>query len=140
MGNLLINHPALVQKVGGHALAHVLYSYVRRSGRNKRRARRHVRKIQNRRRRWFVDNIIMHHKRLHDRNRELVITNARSRVLAKREAEARSAAIQRNKEGEQPQKPHDDHKNKISEIRGRLEAKRARTRSRWVSIVEDQGN
>jgi hypothetical protein len=40
------------------------------------------RKKRGRRRfRLFVDNIIMHHKRLHDRNRQIVIDLARTRVL-----------------------------------------------------------
>lgn len=137
ISNLILNHPALVQHIGGDALAHVLYSYVRRAGHKRRHSRRHARKILNRKRRWFVDNIIMHHRRLHERNRELVVTNARSRVLAKREAERRRAGEGPNQERDESKKWQDADavKNRTGEIRGRIDARKMRARSRWVSVA-----
>jgi hypothetical protein len=140
IGKILISHPSLVQEVGGHALAHVLYSYARRAGYSRRRNRRHVRKTINRRRRRFVDNIIMHHKRLHDKNRELVVTNARSRVLAKREAEKkRTALLQRTpqKDGQRKWRDSAPMRDRALEIRNRVEAKRMRARSRWESVITE---
>ena len=75
-------NPSLAGMVVGHALAHSIYSYVR-SGRRHGLNRRQTRKKNNRKRRWFVDNIIMHHKRLHDKNRETIVNKARQKVLAR---------------------------------------------------------
>ncbi len=145
VGNLLATSPALINEVAGHALAHALYSHVRRARPGRGISRRQSRKLANRKRRWFVDNIIMHHKRLHDRNREIVISNARTRALAKRKSKeeqkpslANSPSLQRD----QSQSSHwrnriDSQRNlkqKGSEIRSRLEARQLRARSRWLAL------
>ncbi|MBM5782702.1 MAG: hypothetical protein FJ368_04690, partial [Pelagibacterales bacterium] len=76
-------HPGLVHGVAEHALVHSFFS-ITRKGKGLSRSQR--RKVANRRRRWFVDNIIMHHKRLHDKSRQNTIDNIRKRALEKREA------------------------------------------------------
>jgi len=137
IGNLLSAHPSLIQELGGEALAHVLYSYVRRAGHRRKRNRRHIRKTMNRRRRWFVDNIIMHHRRIHERNRELVVTNARSKVLARRETERKKLeqqGLQHERDDARKWRDAGNVKHKIGEIRGRIDARKMRARSRWVSV------
>lgn len=141
--NFLGAHPSLIHEIGGHALAHVFYSHLRH--RPKRRAgfsRRQTRKLVNAKRRWFVDNIIMHHKRLHDRNREIIVSNVRSKILAKREIRKEKPGLLKN------QSLHKDHnestkwrqmveiKRRGVAVRGRIDARRLRARSRWLTIVE----
>ena len=125
----LINSP-LAHHLIDHEILHVFFSLAK-GPRRSRLTRAQRRKSLNRRRRWFTDNIIMHHKRLHDRNREIVVSSTRARILAKKSA---SSA------------PHDQsHKwrdrvestrSRGQTIRGRIEARRARARSRWVSVQE----
>ncbi|OFW80885.1 MAG: hypothetical protein A2887_02580 [Alphaproteobacteria bacterium RIFCSPLOWO2_01_FULL_40_26] len=143
IGNLLTSNPALIHEIAGHALAHILYSHIRhrRHGLN----RREIRKLINRRRRRFVDNIIMHHKRLHDRNRAIVITNARKRALAKREkAQKESSILQRGmslqRNTDKPFKWQDaiSLKEKGAKLRGHIDSRKLRARSRWLSVIQDK--
>jgi len=139
VSNFIALHPGLVNEVGGHALAHVLYSYVRRAGRGGNR--RQMRKLSNRRRRWFVDNIIMHHRRLHERNREIVVSNVRSRVLAKREALKKQPQLQQSLKKNQNEQTRwrdsaADLKQKGLAIRGRVDSKMMRARSRWLTLTD----
>jgi hypothetical protein len=139
IGSLISAHPALINDLAGHALAHALYSYVRRGAHN-RRSRRENRKEMNRRRRWFVDNIVLHHKRLHDRNRAIVISDARTRALAKKKMQ-RDPRTQ----GAPDVSPNQDSsmkwRNAISlkdrglKIRGTIDLKKSRARSRWLSVM-----
>ena len=125
-------HPSLVHEVMGHALAHSMISYIRRAGRGRSRAQ--MRRAQNMRRRWFVDNIIMHHKRIHDRNREVIVNDARARVIARRQL-SRSV----NKEmGDHEKKWREqvDIKKKGETLRGRVDSRRLRARSRWLSVAK----
>ncbi len=139
-GNFLSLHPALINEVVGHALAHQLYSHIRRAGRG-RVSRRQARKMSNRKRRWFVDNIIMHHKRLHDRNRELLISNARTRALARRKAQEKQppmgASPTLQKDRDQPIKWRDtvSLKQRGADLRGRSDARKLRARSRWLTVA-----
>ncbi len=141
VSNFLNAHPLLVQDVAGHSLAHALYSHVRR-GRHGRANRRQLRKEVNRKRRWFVDNIIMHHKRLHDRNRATVVFDVRSRVLARRkELEKNPLSLQKSSTAQQDHSDSHKWRNAVSlkdrgaEMRGRADAKRLRARSRWLSVM-----
>jgi len=139
-GNFVSLHPALINEVAGHALAHELYSHMRRSGRG-RVNRRQARKMSNNKRRWFVDNIIMHHKRLHDRNRELLISNARTLALARRKAQEKQppmgASPTLQKDHDQPTKWRDtvSLKQRGADLRGRSDARRLRARSRWLTVT-----
>ncbi len=139
--NFLTANPALLHEIGGHALAHVLYSHIRRSAHSPSMSRRETRKMSNRKRRWFVDNSVMHHRRLHDRNRETIVSNARSRVLARREALLQKPSLLQN----QPQKNRDektkwrdaaDIKSRGQTIRGRIDSRRLRAKSRWLSVAK----
>lgn len=146
--NFLSAHPALVNDIAGHALAHALYSHMRR-GRRPGMSRRQIRKNSNRQRRWFVDNIIMHHKRIHDRNRQLAVDNARSRAIARRDALKREALPLSIQKLTAPKPAQDESlkwRNAVSlrqkgeELRGRADARKLRARSRWLAISETKNN
>jgi hypothetical protein len=136
-------NPALIHDIAGHGLAHVLHSHVRKSSRKKVMSRRMARKMSNRKKRWFVDNIIMHHKRLHDRNRELVVSNARTRALARKKDRDQKPQItqstqlihQRNNDLKWQQRVQT--KDRGAEIRDRLNARKLRANSRWASIIRN---
>lgn len=140
--SFLSAHPSLIYDLAGHGVAHALYSHARRR-RHGKGNRRVIRKESNRRRRWFVDNIIMHHKRLHDRNRETVINDARKRAIARRDAMKKESL---NLQKTTPQKGPDQMKwrnavnlkDKGSELRGRADSRRMRARSRWLAISENK--
>lgn len=143
VSNFLSAHPALVNEIGGHALAHALYSYTRRAGRG--RSRREMRKMSNRRHRWFVDNIIMHHRRLHERNREIVVSNARSRILARREAlkkqqpQLQQQLIKKNQnDANRWRSSTGDLKQRGLALRGRVDNRLLRAKSRWLSVTENK--
>ncbi len=140
--NYLTLNPTLIHEIAGHGLAHVLYSHVRKSSRKKVLSRRMARKMANRKRRWFVDNIIMHHKRIHDRNRELVISNARSRALARKKGVespslAKSSPLIHQREKSQNWQGKLVIKERGAEIRERLEARKIRANSRWASLIRN---
>jgi hypothetical protein len=147
--NFLQANPALIHQIAGDALTHALHSYSRRAGRRKGLSRREMRKTANRKRRWFVDNIIMHHKRLHDRNRAIVVSNARTRALAKRDSLKKPSSNNHHESFLQ----REGHRGGVSNfssssnssnlrkraelIRGRVDARKIRARSRWLSALEE---
>ncbi len=139
--SLLRSNPALVQELAGHALAHVLYSHVRRVVSRRGLSRREIRKISNRKRRRFVDNIIMHHKRLHDKNRQSIIINARSRALARKNQAKKDGALMASRT---PESKAPDMRSKYAptlkergeKLRGRVDARRLRARSRWLTVMQ----
>lgn len=136
--NFLTAHPHLIYDVAGHALAHSLYSHLRQH-RGRGMSRRQLRKALTRKRRWFVDNIIMHHRRLHERNRKTIVNNARARVLArlkdekKRELTQIQPTVERSAESVKWRNAV-SLREKGSEIRGRIDSRRARARSRWLTV------
>ncbi len=116
----------------GYELFRCLFSSVRRK-KGRRLSRSQRRKLFNRKRRWFTDNIIMHHKRLHDRNREIVISSAKSKVSARRLEKAKRKTPQpENRTWRERVEVRD--KGRI--VRGRVSARRARARSRWLSVSD----
>ncbi len=140
--NFVTLHPELISELAGHALVHDLYSHMH-SNRKTGLSRRLRRKNANIRRRWFVDNIILHHKRLHDKNRELAVVKAREQAIARRDAlkKKQELALERakNPQKEQERKWRElvELREKSSSIRGRIDTRRMRARSRWLSISEE---
>ncbi len=142
--SLISAHPALIHEIAGHTLAHVLYSQIRRITHRRGLSRSAMRKLVNRKRRRFTDNIIMHHKRLHDKNRQVIICNARSRALARRAQDKKeSPSLERARELKM-----DDVKMRYSTIslkergeklRGNVDTRRLRARSRWLSVMSSNG-
>ena len=165
---LASTNPALVYEVAGHALGHALYDHISRLGRRRGLSRREMRKIVNRKRRWFVDNIIMHHQRIHHKNRQTLISNARNRAIEKRKEKPNNfKEIIKNKESKQSQYPfrnrEDDYydytennENKKNNsysyedkenyqekgliIRSRLDAKKIRARTRWLTLLNEKNS
>lgn len=136
---------SFLQELAGEGLSKALHSFAQRSGRRKGMSRRQMRKTANRKRRWFVDNIVMHHKRLHDRNRAIVVSNARSRALAKREALKKSSLTPQKQSQTFAQRARDNSpqsqdnlREKAKSLRGRVDARRLRARSRWLSVMEEK--
>ncbi len=136
--SLLRTHPAMIHEVAGHALAHALYSYIRRH-------RRPVaalslsarRRIINRKRRQFVDNIIMHHKRLHDKNRELVVSQSRAKIMQNQALKKTDEALHHNRQAAPEQHKwteKQDLKQRALALRGRVDTRKLRARSRWISV------
>ncbi len=127
----LMNSP-LAHHLIAHEIMHVFFSFVR-GPRKANLTRAQKRKLANRRRRWFTDNIIMHHKRLHDRNREIVVASAKTRALSKK-----LASGQKEPQPESSRKWRDrvEVRDRGRIIRGRIDARRSRARSRWLSVAE----
>ncbi|MBU6140894.1 MAG: hypothetical protein KGP29_05020 [Proteobacteria bacterium] len=142
--SLLQAHPALVQEIAGHALGHVLYGHVRRIVRRKGLSRRGMRKLANRKRRRFVDNIIMHHKRLHDKNRQSIISNARTRALARRNQNKKdepslAKSSESGREDLKAKYSTSSLKERGAKLRGHVDARRIRARSRWLTVMQANG-
>lgn len=96
--SLLTTYPTLGCQAIGHGLSQLLFSYLRRATSRKGLSRHEMRKIANRKRRWFVDNIIMHHRRLAEKNRQMIIQNSFERVLNKKRQENEFLARSQNGE------------------------------------------
>lgn len=126
----LMNSP-LAHHLISHEIMHVFFSFVR-GPRKANLTRAQKRKLASRRRRWFTDNIIMHHKRLHDRNREIVVASAKTRALAKRI----TAGQTQQPDPSRKWRDRVETKDRGSIIRGRIDARRVRARSRWLSVKE----
>jgi len=165
---LASTNPALVYEVAGHALGHALYDHISRLGKRRGLSRREMRKIVNRKRRWFVDNIIMHHQRIHNKNRQTLVSNARSRAIERKKGKPNNFnEIIKNKESQQRQHPfknreddyydytenntNEDNKNYSKQhqenyqekglvIRSRLDAKKIRARTRWLTLLAEKNN
>lgn len=122
----------LFRHLVGHQILRLFFSLGRkRKGRRLSRSAR--KKIINRRRRWFTDNIIMHHKRLHDKNRETIISDAKSLVLSRKLSKNKKKV---NLEGNATWRDRVEVKDRGRIIRGRISAKKSRARSRWLSVAD----
>lgn len=141
-GSLLQSHPELIHHLAGHALAHMLFNHVRRSRHRRGLNRRQLRKISNRTRRRFVDNIILHHKRLHDHNRQIIISKARIRSLSKQKPTTKhhpslTKDLSRDRDSNEFTSRYNSSslKERGIALRGMVDARRLRARSRWLSVV-----
>ena len=94
-------------------------------------------KIARRRFRMFVDNIIMHHKRLHDKNRQITIDLARSRIAEKEKEKRKRKKELENKEKHKWRDKYAKH-NRALEIKERINARRIRAKSGWVAMIEEK--
>lgn len=94
--------------------------------------------MANRRRRNFVDNIIMHHKRIHDYNRKLVVSSARDRAVARKKGLV-GQEIKKTKQKDRLEHTRWTQKPNIKaqgiEIRSRIQTKRVRAESRWAAVM-----
>lgn len=95
----------------------------------------------------FVDNIIMHHRRLHEQNREMTVKMAkeimRSYNKPKKQAPGKhqTRALASRSKPKTIQKSPDLWRDRAAirertkSIRGLIDLHRTRARSRWVSVV-----
>jgi len=141
---LISSYPIIAYEVVGHALGHILYGFIKRNRKKRGLSRAQMRKMTNRRRRQFVDNIIMHHQRLAKMNRQTIAGNARERAVARRETIKRKDDLQRDRNSEREQEIRKKWRGGTSLkergqiIRGAIDTRRIRARSRWLTIVAEE--
>ena len=141
---LIASHPMIAYELAGHTIGHILYGFIKRNRKRRGLSRAQMRKMTNRRRRQFVDNIIMHHQRLAKMNRQTIVGNARERALARREKTQRKADLQKDQTFEKQQESRKKWQGGVSlkergqKIRGTIDARRTRARSRWLTIVAEK--
>ena len=136
---LLKEHPRLIDEIAGYSLIKLLYSRSR-IPRLNRFNKRQLRKLRNARRRWFVDNIIMHHRRIHEKQNKLAKSKQIANLPNNKDAARNKKVISYN-----PKRKDFNFKNNWQDnyllkergvkIRGRIDARELRARSRWVSIL-----
>jgi DNA-binding transcriptional MerR regulator len=106
-----------------------------------------IKKLMMRRRRMFVDNIVMHHKRLHDQNRKKVIEKTRTKLSSKTSKTKSSPGKSDLKPRLQKPKAHTPNKNpgpkqttpEKGHIKGAIDIGRQRSKSKWAVRVKDDG-
>lgn len=104
-------------------------------------------KLMMRRRRMFVDNIIMHHKRLHDKNREQIIDETKAKLTKKAPqkapAERPGSSIQLGKpnqdfkwrEKAKPARENFRTNREKIQVKGAVDIDREKSRSKWATRV-----
>jgi hypothetical protein len=122
----------LMHHIISHEIMHSFFSLVRKKGK-RRLTRAQRRRLMNRKRRWFTDNIIMHHKRLHDKNRQITIDGSRANAMARKLNKKENLM----KKGDRKWRDRVEIRDRGKIIRGRVDARRLRARSRWLSVAEN---
>ena len=141
---LIASHPMIAYEIVGHTIGQILYGFIKRNRKKRGLSRAQMRKMTNRRRRQFVDNIIMHHQRLAKMNRQTIAGNARERAIARREKVKQKDILQKDRNSDREQEIRKKWRAGISlkergqRIRGTIDARRTRARSRWLTIVADK--
>ena len=95
-------------------------------------------KLARRRYRMFVDNIIMHHKRIHDRNREIAINNAKALGKKEKPKEGRPRTVISPRRQDHKWRDRFNSRQNISLIRERISSRRMRAESRWKTIINER--
>ncbi len=108
--------------------------------RKKRRlSRSKRRKLASRKRRKFVDRVIMRHQEIHQKNRDLVLEEPeeleRRRKLKRKKKKIKEKEKEKRSNNGQKWQSSEDIKHKGTIIRGRIDARRLKARSRWLSIA-----
>ncbi len=137
--SLLALQPNLLQDLAIHGFEHVIRRLLKGTKRKRGLSRAENRKLTNRKRRWFVDNIIMHHRRLQEINRQKIVSSARERALL-RKKNLLNNSLQRTKPKAKPEINRTWHnglsmRDKGVKIRGSVDTRKIRARSRWLSAV-----
>jgi len=141
LSSFISEHPSLGRTVKKYGLAYGITRMIK-SGKGRGLSRRQARKIANRARRHYIDNIIMHHKRVHDRNRKLAINDARNRALIRAKKKKELASKPKPKKHLKHEKillaNSMDLKKRGDLLREKARMKKVRAESRWASIIELQ--
>lgn len=120
-------------RVSGFGLFSMLLGFSKKRGLTKAQRK----KMARRRYRMFVDNIIMHHKRLHDKNREITINLAKAKTPIKEKEKPKLQSVL-TKDNQTKWRDKASVRERTLKLRGRVDARRIRARSRWVSIVQER--
>lgn len=112
-----------------------MFSMLFGAGKSKGLSRAQRKKLSRRRRRRFVDNIVMHHKRQHDRNREISINLVKSRIVKKKKIKEKIKLAKIAKSPQLKWKDRFDSKDRTLSMRERVKARRLRAQSRWLSTI-----
>lgn len=137
--SLLTLQPTLLQDLAIHGFEHVIRRLLKGTKRKRGLSRAQQRKLVNRKRRWFVDNIIMHHRRLQEINRQKIVSSARERALA-RKKNLLNNSLQRIKPKSKPE-INRTWQNGLSmrdrgvKIKGTVDTRKIRARSRWLTAI-----
>lgn len=129
----------LVRHIAEHGAAEAIFCLFRKK-RKRRLSRSQRKKLITRRRRKFVDTVIMRHQRIHQKNRDIVLEEPEE-LIRKRKLK-RKKKKDKEKELKKESKSHGTHKWQDSEdlkhkgtiIRGRIDARRLKARSKWLSV------
>jgi len=121
-------------------------------GRKKGLTKAKMKKMMMRKRRMFVDNVIMHHKRLHDQNREQIIEETKAKISSK--VQKKVLAVPGNKPiiGQSRSSPKREQNSRSvstqlkpsqgehhkTRIQGLIDSERQKSRSKWA--VRTKGN
>ena len=95
-------------------------------------------KLARRRYRMFVDNIIMHHKRIHDRNREIAVNNAKALTKKEKPREGKPRTVISPRRSQNKWRGKFDSRQNISLVRERIASRRMRAESRWKTIISQR--
>lgn len=145
LANVITANPVIVREIGTHMLLHSMRHHARvprgmsRVNRGNLRLRR---RAVNQRHRWFVDNIIMHHRRLHEKNRQIAINNSRNSSLLVSKKPNDPLNLNRREPLTQ-QKNWGQRviiQNGTQDLRNRIESRRIRAKTRWLTIEKHGRN
>jgi len=92
-------------------------------------------KLARRRYRMFVDNIILHHKRIHDRNREIAVNNSKALITKEKSKEGKPRTIMSPRKLDNKWRSKFNSRQNISLVRDRIDSRRMRAQSRWKTII-----
>ncbi len=140
--SLLVLQPTLLQDLAIHGFEHVIRRLLKGTKRKRGLSRAENRKLANRKRRWFVDNIIMHHRRLQEINRQKIVNSARERALL-RKKNLLNNSLQKAKPKAKPE-INRTWQNGIKtrergvKIRGSVDTRKIRARSRWLTAINQK--
>jgi hypothetical protein len=108
-----------------------------------------MKKMMMRRRRMFVDTVIVQHKRIHDKNREQIIEQTKARLAGRPKSQIKlrskttatpllNRAPNKNRSDNRSKvKPQEPHKNRI---KGLIDNERQKSRSKWAVKVRSDGS
>ena len=115
-------------------------------------SRAQIKKMAMRKRRKFVDTIIMNHKRMHDKNRALAIEKVKVRLVGaqtkspKKASKKQNIGLNRSESKTQDSnkwrtkvRPKGDVRKKRTQIKGMVDDEKQKSRSRWAIRINEDG-
>jgi hypothetical protein len=110
-------------------------------GRKKGLTKAQMKKLMMRKRRMFVDNVIMNHKRLHDKSREKIIDETKAKISSKPSKKklnmpSNKPEIGPTKSPLKKVKPEQGERDK-THIKGSVDNKNQKSKSEWATKVKE---